>query len=166
MLAAASPTSAQVEPGQMSAGVSAGYVSHTKSPAAGVNFSYAFSRRFVLAPSIDYVFRNNGREAVMVNLDYHGPWSFGDGRWYVYHIIGVNFASWKKNETVMKRDATDGDKVVTSRERVRQNRVGLDFGAGLAWYCRPDIKISLEGKLNWIKNNNTGVFTLGVSYVF
>lgn len=166
MSATAVPAVAQIESGQMSAGVSAGYVSHTKSPAVSADFSYAFSKRFVLAPSLTYVFPNNEKEAVMFNLDYHGPWQLDkSGHWYVYHIIGVNFASWKKTETVTVRDDVDA-KAETRKESVRQNRVGLDFGAGLAWYCRPDLKISLEGKLNWIKNNNTGIFTLGVSYVF
>ena len=47
-----------IERGQKTLGLTAGYVTVNRSASAGLQFSYAFSRHFVLAPSIDYVFRN------------------------------------------------------------------------------------------------------------
>lgn len=149
---------AGIERGQKTFGLRAGYATVTHAPMAGIEFSYAFSPHFVLAPNIDYVFRHNRVDGLLFNIDYNGPWSLShDGRLYFYHILGVNYASWSTREL----DEETSDDVTT-----RFNRVGLDFGAGLALYVTPTLRLSLQGKFNWIKNYNTGLFNLGISYVF
>lgn len=161
---AAQDMSAQTTKGRTSFGVKTGYVTLNKTASAGIELQYAFSNHFVLAPSIDYVFRNENLDGLLFNLDYHGPWQLDkDGKWYFYHILGVNYASWSTHTKAAPDDNGhyNDDDVTT-----RFNRVGLDFGAGFDYYVRPTLKLSLQGKFNWIKDHNTGLFNIGISYVF
>ena len=151
-------TATEITKGQKTFGVRGGYVTLNHAPMAGIEFSYAFSPHFVLAPNIDYAFRNNNLDALLFNIDYNGPWRLDtDGRLYFYHILGVNYASWSTRST----DPTDGNDVTT-----RFNRVGLDFGAGFSLYVTPTLRLSLQGKFNWVKDHNAGLFNLGISYIF
>ena len=133
--------SAQLAKGRKSLGVKTGYITLNKTATAGIELQYAFSRHFVLAPSIDYVFRNESMDGLMINLDYHGPWQL---------------------DPAAGMTGTDINDDVTTRV----NRVGLNFGAGIDYYVSPTLKLSLQGKFNWIKDHNTGLFNLGISYVF
>lgn len=161
-----SQASAQgIERGQKTVGVTAGYVTTNRSASAGLQFSYAFSRHFLLAPSIDYVFRHRDRDAILVNIDYHGPWSLdGSGKWYVYHILGVNFGSWNHHsytDQPLTRGVGGMDDVTT-----RRSHIGLDFGLGFALNVTPTLRLTCQGKFNWIRHDNTGLFNVGISYVF
>lgn len=159
LLAFAAPVSgAGIERGQKTFGIRAGYATINHAPMAGIEFSYAFSPHFVLSPNVDYVFRNERLDALLFNIDYNGPWCLShDGRLYFYHILGLNYASWSTREP----DVESSNDVTT-----RFNRIGLDFGAGFSFYVTPTLRLSLQGKFNWIKNYNTGLFNLGISYVF
>lgn len=160
---AAQDMSAQYAKGRKSFGVKTGYVTLNKSATAGIELQYAFNKHFVLAPGIDYVFRHEKLDGLMFNLDYHGPWQLDNsGRWYFYHILGVSYASWSTHsKSELKEKQTDGDDVTT-----RFNRFGMNFGAGIDLYVNPTLKLSLQGKFNWIKEHNTGLFNIGISYVF
>lgn len=158
MLTACLGASAQMHRGDKSLGVKGGYITLNHAPAAGLQFEYTFSDHFVLAPNIDYVFRNEQLDGLLFNLDYHGPWNLSpSGRASVYHILGLNYASWSSH-TLM--DGGDADVIK------RYNRIGLDFGLGMAFYLKPTLKLSIEGKFNWLKHHNTGIFTAGLGYVF
>ncbi len=156
------PASAQMEKGMKSLGVKAGYATINRSGIAGLQFEYAFSRHFVLAPGIDYVFRNDNLDGMLFNLDYHGPWTIDkSGRLNVYHILGINYGSWSTH--AMSSETADGnDDDVTTR----YSHVGIDFGLGLSYFVKPTMKLTFEGKFNWLKHHNTGLFYLGVAYVF
>lgn len=154
--------SAQYAKGKKSFGVKTGYITLNKSATAGIELQYAFNQHFVLAPSIDYVFRHEELDGLLFNLDYHGPWQLDkSGRWYFYHILGVNYASWSTHTKSDGNADVNNDDVTT-----RFNRFGLDFGAGVDLYVSPTLKLSLQGKFNWIKDHNTGLFNIGISYVF
>ncbi len=151
-----------IERGQKTLGLTAGYVTANKSASAGLQFSYAFSRHFVLAPSIDYIFRNENLDGLLINIDYHGPWRLGTSdKWYVYHILGVNYGSWSLHTKQLNENGDSYDDVTT-----RSNHVGLDFGAGVAWCVTPSLRLTVQGKFNWIKDNNSGLFNAGISYIF
>ncbi|MDE6371717.1 MAG: hypothetical protein K2K92_09555 [Duncaniella sp.] len=148
--------------GQKSMGVRTGYVTLNKTAMAGIEFQYAFSRHFVLAPSVDYIFRNENLDGLLINLDYHGPWQLDkSGRWNFYHILGINYASWGSHTLGDISESNRSDDVTT-----RFNRVGLDFGAGIAYFIKPTLRVSFQGKFNWVKAHNTGLFNVGISYVF
>lgn len=150
--------------GRKTFGVRTGFATLNRAPLAGIEFSYAFSRHFILAPSIDYAFRNDNLDGLLFNIDYHGPWRLTpSGRLYVYHILGINYVSWSRHDAVAEdTDVTSSSDDVTTRF----NRLGLDFGAGLAFYATPTLRLSLQGKFNWVKDHNSGIFNLGISYVF
>lgn len=155
-------TAAGYERGNKSFGVTAGYVTKNQSASAGLRFSYAFSQKFVLAPSVDYVFRHHDLDALLINIDWHGPWALTtDGRWYVYHILGVNYGSWSRH-SVAEPLARTVDKDVTTRA----NHFGLDFGLGFALNVTPALRLTAQGKFNLIKDYNTGIFNLGIAYLF
>jgi len=157
-LFASSDLSAEVKRGQKTFGVSAGYVTLNKSGSAGLNFSYAFSRYFVLAPSVEYVFRNQNLDGMLFNIDYHGPWQLAaSDKWFIYHIIGVNYGSWSSHTI----DPESNDDVTT-----RKSYPGLNFGAGVAYNVKPSLRLTVQGKFNWLKHHNTGLFNIGISYVF
>ncbi|MCM1162692.1 MAG: outer membrane beta-barrel protein [Muribaculaceae bacterium] len=151
-----------------SLGVTAGYVTTNQSASAGLQFSYAFSSHFVLAPSIDYVFRHHNRDAILFNIDYHGPWQLdASGKWYVYHILGINYGSWNRHipnhsSTAPTARGEGGPDDVTTR----RNHIGFDFGLGFAYNVTPTMRITCQGKFNWIRHDNTGLFNMGISYVF
>lgn len=154
------PARAEITRGQKTFGVTAGYVTKNHTMSAGLQFEYAFSRRFVLAPSVDYLFRNHNKDGLMINIDYHGPWQLGhSGKWYLFHIVGVNYASYTYHRN-------RHDEIVSDDSNERINKVGLNIGAGVAYYVTPTLRLQFQGKFNWIKYNNTGLFNLGISYVF
>jgi len=161
---AAQDMSAQLVKGRKSFGIKTGYTTLNKTVTTGIELQYAFSNHFVLAPNIDYVFRNEGLDGVLFNIDYHGPWQLDkNGKWYFYHILGVNYASWSTHTKAGPNEEgrNEYDDVTT-----RFNHIGLNFGAGIELYVRPTLKLSLQGKFNWVKDHNTGLFNLGISYVF
>ncbi len=164
LVAVASDASAQVEKGQKSLGFHGGYATYNTSALAGVSFQYAFSRHFRLAPSVDYIFDHKDVDGLMFNIDYHGPVALNGARTiYFYHLLGLNYASWHHGKAKLspRVDPAPGEDVST-----RENNFGLDVGAGFEWYVNPALRLSLEGKFNWIRHANTGLFYLGISYVF
>ncbi len=164
MLSAWFPASAQIEKGQKSVGFHGGYATYNTSGLAGVGFQYAFSRHFRLAPSVDYIFTHKKVDGLMFNIDYHGPVSLNQARTvYFYHLLGINYASWHHSpEDIGEGEVNAGMADVSSRD----NNFGLDVGAGFEWYVSPTLRLSLEGKFNWVHHANTGLFYLGISYVF
>ncbi len=143
--------------GEKTFGLKTGYVTTNNSVSAGLKFSYAFSRIAILAPSVDYVFRNNDRDAVLINLDLQSAWFAPQtSKWRVYSILGINYSSW-----------SDHDYYVPMGEvTTRHGRLGLNAGAGTSVDVTPSLRLCLEGKYNCVTHNSTGIFNLGISYVF
>lgn len=143
--------------GEKTFGVTTGYVTTNRSMSAGLKFSYAFSKRLILAPSVDYVFRNNDRDGLLINIDLQSPWYASQtSRWRVYSILGLNYAAWSRHELA----------IPTGDVTTRSGRFGLNAGAGTSVDVTPSLRLSLEGKYNWVTHNSTGIFNLGISYVF
>lgn len=158
-----SASAADIAKGTKTFGVRTGFATLNRAPLAGIEFSYAFNRHFILAPSIDYAFRNDNLDGLLFNIDYHGPWQLTPSRrLYIYHIAGINYASWSSHDqSEAPVNSSSGDDVTT-----RVNRFGLDFGAGIAYYATSHLRLSLQGKFNWVKDHNSGIFNIGISYVF
>ncbi len=164
LVAVSFSATAQVEKKQKSLGFHGGYATYNTSALAGVSFQYTFSRHFRLAPSVDYIFDHKDVDGLMFNIDYHGPVALNSARTvYFYHLLGLNYASWHHARPKIDEvhDVAPGEDVSS-----RENDFGLDVGAGFEWYVNPTLKLSLEGKFNWIRHANTGLFYLGISYVF
>lgn len=148
--------SAQTEKGQRSFGLHAGYVTANRSALAGLTFSYNFSRHFRLTPTVDYVFSHNSTDGMIVNIDYQGPYSINASHTVnIYPIAGISYTSWHT-----KADGTNTD------VSTRRNRFGLNIGGGIEYYAKPSLKLSAEGRFNWVRHADTGLFYIGISYVF
>ncbi len=150
-------TASAVEKGEKSMGVRAGYTTSNHSGVAGLYFSYAFSSRFRLAPDVDYSFRHNGTDAFSININAHVPVTVPQSRFTVYPLAGLNYTSWNLRE----RSTGDYDDVST-----RTDRLGINIGAGADLAVTPTLRLGFESKLRWIRNYNSGVFTVSIGYVF
>lgn len=143
--------------GEKSLGLRAGYNTRNESPVTGLYFQYAFSRHFRLAPNIDYVYRHHGTDAYSANVNAQFPIIYDhNDRFGVYPFTGVNFISWNH-----RLNNTDGQETSS-----RVSRLGLNFGVGVEFYCTKSLKIHAEGKFNLVESYSSGVFTIGIGYVF
>ncbi len=145
----AAPTTASAR--EKTLGVKAGYAGKNKSALFGLYFDYRFSDHFALSPNIDYVFRHNGTDAFIFNLDARFPFRVAP-RFDVYPLIGVDYASWAYHS---HNDSSD-----------RLNHLGFNFGAGCDYFCTPSLKLTFQGKYNAIKDVDSAYFWLGIGYVF
>lgn len=145
---------AQVRRSQKSVGLRAGYVTRNRSALAGLGLTYALSSRVRLAPAVGYVFRHREQDGFLFNLDcqYVIPVTPRAG---LYPLVGAVFSSWNRHW-----EDEEGD---TSQ---RATRLGLDIGAGLEYYATPALRLSAEARFDWVRNYDTGVFTLGIAYLF
>lgn len=154
----AGQANAQYARHQTSVGVRAGYITRNESGLAGLSLQYAFTNHFRLSPNADYIFRNQGADAFAINLDAHFPIvSPSHPKVCFYPLAGMSYTLW----SYRTRDISGSDDVTA-----RKNRAGLNFGAGLEYYFTSSLKVSLEGKFNWVKSYSAGVFAAGIAYVF
>lgn len=157
IIAFSAVTASAVEKGEKSMGVRAGYTTSNHSGVAGLYFTYAFSSRFRLAPDVDYSFRHNGSDAFSININAHVPVTAPESRFTLYPLAGLNYTSWNLHDI----SAGDTDDVST-----RTDRLGLNIGAGVSYAATPTLRLGFESKLRWIRNYNSGVFTVSIGYVF
>ena len=66
--------------GEKTLGVRTGYNTRNREPLAGIEFTYRFNRLLRLAPSAEYVFRRDGRDALMLNLNAQFVFPLAGGR--------------------------------------------------------------------------------------
>lgn len=153
------PLTAAAQRGEKTFGVKTGYVTRNKSALAGIYFQYRFSSHFCLSPNIDYVFRNEGSDAFLFNIDCHFPWRLGAaGRVDLYPLVGVNYVSWNFHDA----DDQAGNPDVTTR----RSRFGLDAGAGIDIHVSSTLKLTAKAKFNAVSRLSTGLFSVGIGYCF
>lgn len=143
--------------GEKAVGIKGGYVTRNTTGMAGIFFQYRFSNHFTLSPNIDYVFRDKGSDAFLVNIDTHYPIALGNSRIDFYPIAGLNYSSWG----ISHEDAPNEDDVTT-----RHNRFGLNAGIGLNYQATPTLKLFVQGKYTAVSRYSTGVFSAGIAYTF
>lgn len=112
LLTLAFGASAQVERGQKSFGPRVGYITKNNSALVGLNFDYAFSSHVRIAPAIGLVFRNEDRDALLIDVDMHFPIATS-ARSGFYPLVGAAFNSWAYHEI----DEETHDDVITRKER-------------------------------------------------
>lgn len=156
-LAAALALPVTTSAGEKSLGLRAGYNTRNESGVAGLYFQYAFSRHFRLAPNADYVFRNHGTDAFSFNINAQFPIAFdANERWAIYPLTGLNVISWNH-----RLNNTDG-----THTGSRLTRLGLNAGVGLEYKVTRSLKLHAEGKFSLVRSYSSGVFNLGIGYVF
>lgn len=142
--------------GEKSVGLKAGYCTRNESAVAGAYFQYAFSSHFRLSPNIDYVFRHEGSDAFIFGLTAQFPIGITGSRFDMYPLAGVSYSIWN-----YQSHGEASDDVST-----RVNRFGLDFGMGVEYKFASALKIFAQGKFNLVKDYNSGIFVVGIGYVF
>lgn len=155
--------------GQKTFGVKTGYVSRNQSALAGLYFQYQFSRHFRVQPSVQVDFRNNNRDAIVVDVDAQVPFRFADGsgRSALYPIAGLNYSSWNKHTSEPPLGHNAGaDKVEDKDVSTRKSNFGLNLGAGFGLMCSSTLKLSLEAKYTFVKSNSGVAVSVGIGYVF
>lgn len=150
-------SNAQLAKGRKSFGPRVGYVSRNNSASAGLAFEYAFSRHVRIAPEAQIVFRHNDLDAFVLNADVHFPIAFAGERAAFFPLVGANFTSWGRH-TLSGDDAKD----VTSHTNV----FGLNVGAGIEYYCKPSLKLSLDARYTLVEHYPGAFVTAGISFVF
>jgi len=118
VVAAVFQATAEGHRGEKTLSLEAGYADYNNSALAGVEFTYRFSSHFRLAPSVDYVFRHRGMDALSINLNCHFPFAI-ENRMEFYPIAGINFSGWNSHVKAEMGDVS-----------TRVSRFGINAGAG------------------------------------
>lgn len=148
--------SAQIERGQKSFGPRIGYITKNSSALVGLNFDYAFSNHVRIAPAIGLVFRNEDRDALLIDIDIHFPIATSSKAAF-YPLAGAAFNSWALHN--VSEDTHDD---VISRQN------GFGFNAGAGWEIRLSgaLRLGVEAKYTLIRHNPNGRFAARIAYVF
>lgn len=146
------------EKGEKSVGLKGGYCTRNESPVAGVYFQYAFSHHFRISPNVDYIFRNDGCDGFTFGLTAQFPIGITGSRFDIYPLAGISYSIWNLRHHDSAGEIDD----VTTRE----SRFGLDVGMGVEYRFASALKLFAQGRFNWVKDYNTGVFVIGIGYEF
>lgn len=144
--------------GEKTLGIKFGYNTYNREPLAGAEFSYRFNRLLRLSPAVEYVFRRDGRDALMIDLNMQFVFPFAQGRFSVFPLAGFNYSSWNYHPV-----ATG---VVTDDVSSRISRAGLNAGAGLDANISGSLRLSLTGTYTFIKEFHGANIAVGVHYRF
>ncbi len=151
--------SAQLVQGEKSLGVKLGYVSENSSAVGSLAFRYNLTSRLRIAPEIGCAFRNNNKDALLIDLNLHAPFGLTESNnVLLYPLAGISFNSWSYH--YRKSPIDDAD--VTSHI----NRFGFNLGAGFDLRCSETLLLSLEAKYTLIKSFSSAYVTAGISYLF
>ena len=143
--------------GDKTVGLRGGYNTHNESAVAGLFFQYRFSEHFRLSPLVEYVFKHRDTDATSINLNAQFPIDFAMDRWSFYPFAGVNYTNWSRD---VVSEAT------RIRETQRDNKFGLNFGAGLECHVTSTLKLFVEAKYSLVEHHQAGAFMGGIGYLF
>jgi opacity protein-like surface antigen len=139
-------------------GVKTGYISRNQSAVAGLFFEYSFTDHFRLSPELNIAFKNDHRDAFIIDVNAHFPMAeSGIAEFYPY--AGVNYSSWSlhtsREEDMRSKDVTD-----------RTTRLGLNVGGGMGLRLSSTLKLKLEVGYSMVKSNSAFRATVGIGYMF
>lgn len=143
--------------GEKTLGVRAGYAGYSQSALAGVEFTYRFNRWLRVAPAADYVFRRNGEDALLVDVNVQFPLNFSRDRMAFYPEIGLNFSSWN-----MHGARNEGYDDATTRV----SRLGMNLGAGYEVDLTPSFRVGVACTYTFIRKYNGFNALVNVAYRF
>ena len=145
--------------GQKTLGLQTGYASYNSSALAGIEFTYRFSKHLRLAPSADYVFRNDAKDALCINLNMQVPIALSAAeKFEFFPFAGLNYSSWNYHLDGTANNDTD----VTSRI----TRFGLNAGAGFGMNLSATLRLALTGNYVFIKDFHGCVIMAKIAYRF
>ena len=130
--------------GEKTLGVRTGYNTRNREPLAGIEFTYRFNRLLRLAPSAEYVFRRDGRDALMLNLNAQFVFPLAGGRCNLFPLAGINYSSWNYHPSA----------------------AGNNAGAGVDTNLTGSLRLSLSGQYTFIKSFGGVNICAGIHYRF
>lgn len=136
-------------------GVEIGYVSRNNSASGGLFFQYGIIPHLRLEADADIAFRHQNRDALMIDLNAHVPFSVARGV-ELYPLAGVNYSAW----ALHLNDA--GGKDVTTRK----GGLGLNVGGGLGLRVTRSLKLKVEATFTAVEKNNGARISAGIGYSF
>lgn len=143
--------------GEKTLGVRVGYAGYSQSALAGVEFTYRFNRWLRLAPAADYVFRRNGEDALLVDLNAQFPLNFSRDRMAFYPEVGINFSSWNLH-------GARGEGYDDATTRV--SRLGMNLGVGYEIDLTPSFRVGAAGTYTFIKKYHGFNAMVNIAYRF
>lgn len=153
----ATPASAAEHPKDL--GITLGYVSRNNSAFAGLVFQYRFSQAFRLSADAEVVFRNENRNAFLIDINAHFPFDLGR-KWEAYPLVGFNSSSWSRHN--INADSQGDGSTIDKRS----TNFGLNAGGGVALRVSSTLKLSLEATFTAVKQNNTARVAALMTYTF
>lgn len=139
-------------------GIEGGWTSRNESAIAGIFYNYRFTNHFRLGADADIAFRNNNRDALLLDVDAHFPITMS-AKTEFYPLAGVNFSAWSHHIPANDIDNTDD---VTDR----YSHLGLNLGAGFGFRLTSTLKINIQARYSLIEANSGVRITAGIGYVF
>ena len=152
--ASAITATAQSVKGEKTFSVEAGYAGYNNSAIAGVEFTYRFSRHFRLAPSVDYVFRHQGMDALSININCQMPFAVAP-RIELYPLAGICFSGWNGHSTGEAGDVT-----------TRVTRFGINVGAGAGIHLSGRMVVGLAADYVFVKDFSGVEILAKIGYAF
>lgn len=139
-------------------GVKTGYVSRNQSAIAGLFFQYQFTEKFRLAPEMSVAFRNDHRDAFLLDVNCHFPLAeAGLAEFYPY--VGLDYSSWSFHSSI-------ADDIKSKDVTNRTARFGLNVGGGMALKLSQTLTVKLEAGYTAVKSNSAFRATIGIGYNF
>lgn len=152
--------------GEKALGIRVGYNTCNSRPLAGAQFSFRFNRLLRLSPSVEYVFRNDGLDALMVNLNMEFVFPFANGRCDIFPLAGLNFSSWNKHDPDAISVGRNGVTYTSDDVSSRVSRFGLNVGAGFGVNISGSLRLSVSGTYTVIQEFHGANISAGIHYRF
>lgn len=152
--------------GEKTLGITVGYNTCNSRPLAGAQFSFRFNRLLRLSPAAEYVFRNDGCDALLVDLNMEFVFPFAKGRCEVYPLAGINFSSWNNHDIPEVTIDPEGKLVQPDDVSSRVSRFGLNLGAGFGVNISGSLRLSVSGTYTIIKEFHGANISAGIHYRF
>lgn len=157
---------AQMNKGEKAFGPFAGYASKNESVVAGVQFQYAFSGHFRIAPDMGYVFRNQNLDAFVLDVNALFPFAFSGERVALYPLAGVAFRSWNPHNVNYREESVFGDSDNATDITTRKSKLGINAGAGFEMRLTPAMKLAVEAGYTFVKDFGCTRIIASLAYVF
>lgn len=157
---------AQMAKGEKSFGPFVGYASKNESAVAGVQFQYAFSDHFRLAPDLGYVFRHQNLDALVLDLNALFPFTFTGERAGLYPYAGLAFRSWNPHDVTFPVYSDNKQFGNPADISTRKTKLGINVGAGFEMRLTPAMKLSVEAGYAIIKDFGCTRVIASLAYVF
>lgn len=144
--------SAQINQGDVAAGVNLLYGSGIENLGFGARFQYTIIEQLRAEVEFDYFFKRKDKTWCDINLNAEYLLPLKNDVFYIYPIAGLNY-------TIMSMKEPDGSKD-------EENHVGLNLGAGLEYCLNNKLSATLEYRHTIIRKVDQGVIGIGLNYRF